>query len=258
MMTDIRRPLATAIALLMAFTTAAAAESFRSAFSISIWGIPLASLEFKSDFSQSDYVLNGSLKSSALADIVEPIRGTVVSSGKIGKNGAVPARYDLTYTYGKKAKRTSIALANGKVMSFENVPPIKKRDPWIEVTPDQLVRVFDPVSGFVVKAGSLEDVCNRTVSVFDGEVRADIRMSGGKIGKFSTQGYSGAVVTCTLRLNPISGFTKGKKQIEYLRNSKTMSLTFAPVGTTGTFAPVQARVGTQIGVVSVTATRFGG
>ena len=257
-MKRMKRSLLPAIALLSVLTCQASAEQFNSAFSISIWGLPLASLDMTSEINDKTFNLQGSLKSSALADIVEPIRGTVTTTGRMGANGAIPARYDLKYTYGKKNKRTSLVLANGKVASFENVPPVKKRDPWIEVAPEHLLKVFDPVSGFVVKAGSLGEVCNRTISVFDGEVRADIRMSGGKMGEFSTKGYSGPVITCRLGVNPISGYRKGKKQIEYLRNSKTMSLTFAPVGTTGTYAPVQARIGTQIGVVSVTATRFGG
>lgn len=252
------RSIGAALTLLCMSVSSSSAETFNSAFSISVWGLPLANLEFTSDINADQYTVKGSLKSSALADIVEPIRGNVTSSGKMGKTAAVPTRYALTYTYGKKNKRTSITLANGRITSFENMPPIKKRDPWIEVTPAQLVKVFDPVSGFIIKAGTPSEVCNRTVSVFDGEVRADIHMSGGKAGNFSTKGYSGPVITCNMRVNPISGYRKGKKQIEYLRNSKTMSLTFAPVGTTGTFAPVQARIGTQIGVVSVTATRFGG
>ena len=254
----VRWPVMQAFALLLGLTTAASCETYNSSFSISIWGLPLAKLDFVSDIGDSDFSLQGSLKSSALADIVEPIRGTVSTSGRMDKNGAVPARYDLKYTYGKKNKHTFINLANGKAVSFENVPPLKKSEPWIEVTPAQLASVFDPISGFVVKAGSLGEICNRTVSVFDGEVRADIRLSGGKMGTFSTKGYSGPVVTCSLRVNPISGYRKGKKQIEYLRNSKTMSLTFAPIGTTGAYAPVQARIGTQVGVVSVVATRFGG
>ena len=257
-MNFIRRPLAAAIALLAWLTSPASAETFNSAYSISIWGLPLASLDFTSDFSDSDFSFRGSLKSSALADIIEPTRGTVVTTGHMGKAGTAPVRYDLVYTYGKKKKHTFIDLKNGKVSAFENVPPITKGQPWIEVTPEQLTRVFDPISGFVVKASSLAEVCSRTISVFDGEVRADIRMSGGKQRAYATKGYSGPVITCKLRVEPISGYRKGKKQIEFLRNSTNMSLTFAPVGTTGTYAPVQARIGTQIGIVSVNATRFGG
>lgn len=239
-------------------TSSASAEPFKSAFSISIWGLPLAELKFDTVIDSKSFSMQGSLVSSALADIVEPIRGTAASSGAMGKTGAIPKTYVLKYTYGKKSKRTSIDLGQGNVLAYENVPPLKKREPWIDVTPEQLIGTFDPISGFIIKANSLDEVCGRTISVFDGEVRADLRLNGGIKGVFSTKGYSGPAITCNLQVDPISGYRKGKKQIEYLRNSKNMSLTFAPVGDTGTYAPVRARIGTQIGTVSVNATRFGG
>jgi hypothetical protein len=252
------RTLVPAMAVFAALTSVVHAETFHSAYSISIWGLPLAKMEFESDIQPATYKVNGSLRSSALADIIEPTRGTITVAGRLNPAGAVPYRYDLNYTYGPKKKRTIIVFKGQDVGRYINQPPISKSKPWIDVTPAHLKRVFDPMSGFLIRANSLNDVCARTISVFDGEVRADIRMSGGTMTSFSTTGYSGPAITCQLKVDPISGYRKGKKQIEYIRNSTNMSLTFAPAGVTGTYAPVMAQIGTQIGTVTVSATRFGG
>ena len=55
---------------------------------------------------------------------------------------------------------------------------------------------------------------------------------------------------------PIAGYQSGRKAIEYLKNSSKISLTFASLGKSAIYSPVQAKIGTQIGTVTVYATRF--
>ena len=68
---------------------------------------------------------------------------------------------------------------------------------------------------------------------------------------------TGPAMTCSIRFVPVSGYRQGKKQIEYLKKSRNMQATFAPLGETGYYAPVIAKVGTQIGTVTIRAARFG-
>ena len=58
------------------------------------------------------------------------------------------------------------------------------------------------------------------------------------------------------RFVAVSGYRKGRKQIDFLQTKSRIAITFAPLGETGFFTPVDASVGTQIGPVRITAQRI--
>lgn len=258
-MTGISAKTALSAALIAFFMSAPAAiaETFRSDYTVSIYGLSVARSDFTTSVEGSSYSVKGSVRSAGLAEFFDDTRGTVSASGKLGPQGIVPAAYAVDYVTGSKKKRTSLGFANGTVSSVSNTPALKKGKGWIEVSPSQLKGVADPLMAFVVKAGALSEVCSKTVRVFDGEIRADFTLSPIGPTEVSTTGYSGPAMACAMRFVPLSGYRAGKKQIEYLRNSSRMQATFAPLGNTGLYAPVIAKVGTQIGTVTVRASRFG-
>ena len=235
----------------------ARAETFKSEYVVSIFGLSVAKSNFTTTLSGARYSVSGGLRSAGLAEFFDDTHGSISASGQLGAKGAVPASYVVNYTTGAKKKRTALSFSGGGVSSVSNTPAVRKGAGWIEVTPGQLRNVSDPVMAFVVKAGSLDEVCSKTIHVFDGETRADFVLS--PIGRTDVDmsGYSGPAMTCAMRFVPLSGYRAGKKQIEYLRNSSKMQATFAPMGDTGLFAPVVAKVGTQIGTVTIRAARFG-
>ena len=234
----------------------AQAETFKSEYVVSIYGLSVAKSSFTTQVDAKAYEISGTLRSAGLAELFDDTQGTITASGTLGNEKVQPAAYVVTYTSGKKKKRTALSFAKGGVVSVENSPEIKKRDPWIEVLPDHLRAAFDPISAFMVQSASLDAVCNTTLRIFDGEVRADLKLSPIGPTDIKTAGYSGPAMTCALRMVPISGYRKGKKQIEYLRKSTNMSVTFIPIGNTGLYAPALAKVATQIGTVTVRAKRL--
>jgi hypothetical protein len=237
-------------------TLPARAETFKSEYVVSLFGLSVARSNFTTQVDAKSYEISGTLKSSGLAELFDDTQGTITARGSLNTEKVQPSTYAVNYTSGKKKKRTALVFAKGNVTSIENTPEIKRRDPWIEVQPDQLRSAFDPLSAFMVRAASLGAVCNTTLRIFDGEVRADLKLSPIGQTKVNTAGYAGPGMTCAIRMVPISGYRKGKRQIEYLRKSTNMSVTFIPIGTTGLFAPALAKVGTQIGTVTIRAKRL--
>ena len=235
----------------------AQAETFKSEYVVSIFGLSVARSNFTTNLEGARYSVSGGLRSAGLAEFFDDTHGTISATGKLGPAGLVPASYAVDYTTGSKKKRTALGFSGGGVTSVSNTPAIRKGANWIEVTPSHLKGVADPIMAFVVKADSLESVCSKTLHVFDGETRADFVMSPAGRTEMETKGYSGPAITCALRFVPLSGYRAGKKQIEYLKKSRNMQATFAPLGDTGFYAPVVAKVGTQIGTVTIRAARFG-
>ncbi|MBN9270654.1 MAG: DUF3108 domain-containing protein, partial [Mesorhizobium sp.] len=103
---------------------------------------------------------------------------------------------------------------------------------------------------------SPDKVCGRTVKIYDGEMRANLTLTYQSKGTISVPGYKGDTVTCRLAFEPVSGYRKGRKALEFLKNRSRILVTFAPVGKTGVYAPIRASVGTQIGPLTISARRF--
>ena len=84
----------------------------------------------------------------------------------------------------------------------------------------------------------------------------DLTLTHESTGSMAIDGWEGETVTCSVRFKPVAGYRKGRKALDYLKNRSRMTITFAPLGTTGVYGPVRATVGTQIGTITVQAQRF--
>ena len=245
-------------------TAFAADSTYRTEYSISVFGITIARSEMDTRISGGSYGLNGSFHSSGIARIFDSTKGSIAINGAMRSQGASaavqPVSYLTTYRSGKKHKRTSISFKNGSVVSFDNQPPIRKNDPWVETRPADMKSVFDPISAMMITSPTAAAVCNRTLEIFDGQTRAQIKLNPAGTEDFSVQGFSGTAIICNARFVPVSGYEKDKKSVRYLADKSKITISFASLNTdkqgAGIYAPVAASVGTQIGTVKVRATRF--
>ena len=255
--------LLTAFSLLPA-TVNAADSGYRTEYGIYIFGLTIARSEINTRITDTAYALDGQFHSSGLARIFDSTKGSITINGAMRKQGAAagvqPVSYLTTYRSGKKHKRTSISFKNGSVTGYDNQPPINKVEPWAELGANDLKAVFDPISAMMVTSPTAAAVCNRTLQIFDGQTRAQIRLSPAGTEKVSVKGFNGTAITCNARFIPVSGYEKDKKSVRYLADKSKITISFASLNTdqqgAGIYAPVAASVGTQIGTVTVRATRF--
>lgn len=229
-------------------------QSFSAEYSISYLGLTIARSRFESTIDDRSFRLGGSLSSAGVAELFDDTKGTTSASGSFVGGVARPDGFAADYTTGKKAKKIAVSFANGSVTSTVSVPPPKPRgEDWIKVGEKDLRGVADPLSSTLIRAESLEEVCGRTLKVYDGELRADLDLTLVEKGPVSIGGYEGEAVVCSGRFLPVAGYRKGHKSIEYLKNKSRIRITFAPLGTTGVYAPIRATIGTRIGTITIAA-----
>jgi hypothetical protein len=246
---------ALALASLALPASAQQIQSFRVDYSVSILGLNVARSTFTSTIGPNDFHLKGTLASSGIAKIFDSTEGTMVVRGAMG-DGVQADAYLLSYTSGDKKKRTSVSFSNGAVTKAENVP-VRKINPkrWVPLDKSELTSVTDPISASMVRAASLRDVCNRTIRVFDGEMRADLKLSFVGVKPAEAKGFSGEAVTCRAQFVPIGGY-KISKSVDFMKNKSKIMMTFAPLGTTGVYAPIHVTATTEIGTLTIAARRF--
>jgi hypothetical protein len=236
-------------------TPAAAAETFKGVYTVSYLGLPIARSTFTSTIADGKVTISGNVSSAGLARIFDSTTGSSSFSGNLSPTGVTPAAFKTSYKSGKKSQLTTISFVNGNVAKTVNVPPTKKRRRWVPLRPGDLRAVSDPISATLIRAKTPADVCKRTIKIYDGEMRANIALSHVSTG--DVPGYDGQGVTCTAKFIPISGYRPDSSSLTYLKNHSKITISFAPLGQTGIYAPVRATVGTKIGTVTVTARRTG-
>jgi Protein of unknown function (DUF3108) len=245
------------LATLVAASPAAAAQSFTGEYAVSFLGFTVARSTFDSTFGNDTFSVKGRVASAGLAELFDSTRGTISSTGRFDGKTTQPSAFRVDYTEGAKSQTTAIRFRGGAVTKTVNVPPLKKRgNDWVPLQQSHLRSVTDPISATLVRADSLGEVCGRTIRVYDGEMRADLRLEPESENALAVPGFEGKTVTCRVRFVPVAGYRQGRRALEFLKNRSQIRIAFAQLGTTGVYAPVHAKVGTQIGTLTVSARRF--
>ncbi len=77
--------------------------------------------------------------------------------------------------------------------------------------PGDLLNVSDPLSALMIPAKDARSVCDRSLSVFDGQTRVEIKLAFNGTESFTTGGFTGESVICSAKFIPVSGYQKGKR-----------------------------------------------
>ena len=251
--------LVASIAILLPVNAVAleAPKVFQADYKLSFLGFKIAKSTFVSRFSGDTFLLNGSLKAAGLARMFDKTVAQTKVSGRIASEGVEPLDYELNYVSGGKAQKTAIRFQQGDVVKTENVPPLKKRGAnWVPLGTNDLSAVFDPLTATMIRANSPREVCNRTIRAYDGEMRVDLKLRYAGRKPFSTKGFKGDVVRCKAKFEPVAGYRKGRRALDFMRHKSRMEIAFAPVGSSNIYAPITASIGTQVGTLRLYATRF--
>jgi hypothetical protein len=233
----------------------AAEKTYRSDYSISVMGLTVGKSRFTTVVNESGFTMKGRLSTSGVARLFDKTDGEAEVTGRLAEAGPEPGSYRIDYPNGKRPKHTRIDFSGG-VARAENEPPLRKKREWIDVSEDDLKTVADPLTALLIQASDPQSVCRRTLRVFDGATRVDLELTYAGRQRFSATGFEGEATTCKVRFIPVSGYNKGRDSIAFLRDKSQIRVSFASLGDSSIYAPVYATVGTQIGNVTIFATRF--
>lgn len=232
------------------------AKSFRADYAVTYLGLTVARSTMTSTLDNNAYSIDGSVATAGLGAIFDDTKATLSVRGRLSAKGATPTRASTNYKHNKKSKSLTISFAGGSVTGTKMVPPPKPRsEDWVPVTQAQLRSVLDPLSALLISAPKLEQVCSKSLKFYDGEMRFDLKLRHEETKTVTLSGYEGPAVTCSASFNPVSGYKANKKSIKFMRDRSRITITFAPLGTTGVYAPVQASVGTEIGTLYLQARK---
>jgi len=232
---------------------AADTRSYTADYTATFLGIPVARATFTSTIARDGGLeMRGSLQSAGLARVFSRTSGNANLSAQLNGRGVEPRNFQVEFNSGGRPDGVAIRFQSGSAVAVNHRrPEPDRRSTYIPITSEHLRSVMDPLSATLVRASSAGEVCNRRLSVFDGWLRADIQLRPVSTGPLLLHEGEGAV--CAGSFTPVAGFNADSRDMRHMRDSGDISITFAPLGDTELYAPVEASIGTRVGTVRISA-----
>jgi hypothetical protein len=245
-------------ALLTAGTAAfgpAGAATLSGEISASVAGLPVAVAEFKAVVAGERYQVSGSGRTAGVGNLLSDGRASVASSGRISASTIQPAAYSHELVKKGDRDRVRIAFAGDRVRSVSIEPPLRPRRDRVPLGEEHVRHALDPLSAIMLLSAGAPgpELCNRTLPIFDGEMRYDLDLSFKRTDRVG--GLAGPAYVCAIRYRPIAGHRPGRSAVQFLQRSDGMEIWLAAIGE-GVVAPVRVRVPTPFGPLLLSATRL--
>jgi len=251
-----------AMAVSVASDVALAQGKLDARYVASLAGVPIGRGAWVVDIAEDQYTAAASGMTTGLLRIFASGQGTGVSRGTIAAEKLVPTSYASTITADKKSDEVKMVFSGGNVKEYAVEPPMPPNPERIPLTEAHRRGVSDPMTGSLNRVPGNADplseaACQRTVQVFDGRVRYDLKLAFKRMEQVKAEkGYQGPVVVCAVHFTPLAGFIPDRAAVRYLIEQRDMEAWLAPVAGTRVLVPYRFSAPTPLGQAVLQATQF--
>lgn len=225
-------------------------------------GFPIGEGNWVIEIGESHYSAAASGATTGLLQAFTGGHGTSAAQGTFSGGKLMSSVYGATLFSRKKIDEIRLTIANGNVKENQVDPPQEVNPERIPVTEAHQHGVLDPMTATLLRVPGTGDPmapesCQRTLSVFDGRIRYDLRLAFKRMDKVkAVKGYSGPVLVCAVYFTPVSGYVPSRTTLKYLAEQRDMEVWLAPIAGTRVLVPFRAQGPTPIGQAVLQATQF--
>lgn len=225
-------------------------------------GIQIGKGNWVVDISNTHYSAATSGVTTGLMHVLTGGEGTSAVRGTLGAGRPVTSLYGATVISRKKTEEVRVTIDHGNVKDFKVDPPPDKKDDRVPITEAHKHGVLDPMTASLLRMpgnGNVlsPEVCQRTLSVFDGRLRYDLRLAYKRMEQVKAdKGYAGQAVVCAVNFMPVGGHVPSRTTIKYLAKLREMEIWLVPIAGTRVLVPFRAQGPTPIGQAVLEATQF--
>jgi hypothetical protein len=264
-MTPLFKPSAAAFAVMTGITSVsdvqAAETRLQAKYTISYLGLSVGKMKNSLRVDETNYSLVGTMKTNAVVAIVADTKAQFSAKGSFRAGNPVPKAQSINFRQRKKKGFVKIAFANGSVVNRSVKPKIKYKKGAAKLENNHIQNVIDPISALVFpvaegEVGNGKSVCNRTLPIFDGKNRVNLKLSFKSKAVRSADGFKGEVFTCAIRYQPVAGMRLEGKSTRFMKANRDLEISMARVGQTNVYALYSFRVKTRRGTASGKAYSF--
>jgi hypothetical protein len=231
-------------------------------YGISVAGISVGKGAWTVDLGTDQYSMSASGSASGVASAIVNGEGTVSVNGALKDGRPVPATFVSSVKQDSDKTELKMTLDGGAVKEVKVDAEPPAAPDRVAVTDAHRKGVIDPLSALLIPAAATGDIvtadaCARTLPIFDGRRRFDLKLSFKRIDNVKAdKGYAGPVAVCAVTFQPQAGHRPSSTLVKYLSEGREIELALAPVSGTRLLAPFKLTIVNMLGNLVVQATQF--
>lgn len=237
-------------------TTAFADAKLDARYGIWFANIPIGKGQWTIDIGADTYTMTASGSAGGLMTALIEGEGTFTARGAVRDSKPSATQFSSALKRGDEKSETRMTLENGaaKDIVAPSEPADKDRVP---VTDAHRNGIADPLSALLIPSAVTAQACDRTLKIFDGRRRYDLKLSFKRMDKVKAdKGYAGPAVVCATTFQPIAGHRAGSALAKYLTEGREIEIWLAPVAGTPLVALFKLSIASMIGNMVIGATQF--
>ena len=248
-------------AALLALPDAAYADSrLEARYTLSVARLPIGALALSADIGPGAYATAASGAARGVLRIITSSKGTLRATGLIRDGRPLPETYESETISEDETIAVKMALDNGTVKELSVAAP--RHADQVPLSDAHRRGVIDPLTALLAPAARSGDMvsaepCERTLPIFDGARRFDIRLSFKRFEAMKVaRGFQGQGVICAVAFQAVAGHRASSPLVSYHSGGRDMELWLAPIAGTRMLAPIRLSITNMLGDLVLTADQF--
>ena len=240
---------------------AAAQAKLDATYSATLLGLPIGHISWTVELRNNRFTSAATGGISGLLRLLSDGHGNVSAHGRLSAGDPVASNFALTLIAGKWSDEVRILFHGNKAQEYVAAKPKPDAD-LVPITDANRTGVIDPMTALLVPvsgtgATAVPAACERTIPIFDGHTRYNLRLSFKRVDMVKSEtGYQGPVVVCSVKFFPLAGYDPKHFLITYLASQHDIEIWLAPVTGTRLMVPYRMSMPTPFGLGILQATKF--
>lgn len=249
-----------AILALVSVRPVGAQEAVSLGYNVYVGGFHVFAFDVDLTLNRSEYAISASGGTKGVVGLFYDWSARIGAKGAFGHGGLRPTRYDVFTDDEGRAETMRLRFEAGGRYSIERKPP--KRGKRKTLAPELTLGSVDPLSAILAAILALAEdgSCARTIPVFDGKRRYDLRFSHvgpSAVAPSHLSIFRGPAVQCRFTMTRIAGFTKKRRYAKIWDDSKDnpFTVSFARLSDGGPPLPVRFENDLGLGLMIIHLAR---
>ena len=231
-------------------------------YTATLLGLPIGHISWAVDLKESRFssVATGSI--AGFLRMFLDAQGSVVAEGRLFGGKPIPSRFELKLMAGKWSDDVGIVFTGNRARESLLPSTAAPSADYVPIKDGDRVGASDPMTALLVYVGgsgatTVPQACERTVAIFDGHTRYNLRLAFQRLSTVhAAEGYEGQVVVCVAKFLPVAGYDPKHFLVTYLAAQRETEIWLAPIAGTRLLVPYRASISTPLGVGVLEATTF--
>jgi len=239
---------------------AAAQAKLDADYTATLLGLPIGHISWTVELRNNRFTTAAKGAISGLLRLFSDGHGDVSAHGRLAGGEPVASNFALTLIAGKWSDEVRILFRGNKAQEYVTALP-SPGPSQVPISDANRTGVVDPMTALLVSvpgsgATAVPEACERTIPIFDGHTRYNLRLSFKRIDNVRDGGYQGPVVVCSVKFFPVAGYDPKHFLITYLAAQRDIEIWLAPLAGSRLMVPYRMSLPTPMGTGVLQATKF--